>query len=577
MSYYPEIPFGIRKQQSPIAIPKNTDIHGTHYSHWGIGGYLELPDINYRNSIPTSLSISTDGVTSGRRKLGMIVYLIAENKYYQLIPQDGGELVSWEKWNYFRPAKKITLLNPELEFVDDFDDGTIPDSEGNFDWATYDTISGSGDPNDCWIEVFVKPSFANLSDLNNYLANDRSAYPGQICSVLDIKKVYLVISDTNGALTLQEIGGGSSSSEVFLDDIVVSIEAGKSFGKYQNGDTIPALGKTAGEVIHMACLEAISPDLSLSTSSIVQFGSANVSIVLNFDYTIKSLGSSISQLKIERKRAGDSAWSTILDNKDASSPFADNFSQTQYDVSLINYKYTVTDSMGGTNTITYNVTPIAYSAPSISLINLGNETRYRGDSATNYSATITRNSPLIEITSYKLQRSINSGSWTDVGSSVAVAGNQAFVYVNLTETQPLESSLKNANNIKYRINVTDSYTSTNLTEKTISFYHKCGIIYKSSALALSDIDSASGLILQNTKGRTINGVTASGGNYTYYVYDSSAGNLTNIIQNDSLPVLGAFSKQTDVAGENALGSSVTYSVYRSNSTNAFTNSKLIFS
>ena len=99
----------------------------------------------------------------------------------------------------------------------------------------------------------------------------------------------------------------------------------------------------------------------------------------------------------------------------------------------------------------------------------------------------------------------------------------------------------------------------------------------SSSLSLSNVESASGFTLLDSKTRTINGVTASGGNYTYYVYKSSLGDLSNVIQNDSLPVLGAFSKQSDIIGTNPNGASVSYSVYRSNSTNAFTNAKLAFS
>ena len=83
--------------------------------------------------------------------------------------------------------------------------------------------------------------------------------------------------------------------------------------------------------------------------------------------------------------------------------------------------------------------------------------------------------------------------------------------------------------------------------------------------------------LTNNKNRTINGVTASGGKYTYYAYASSAGDLTSIIQDGAAPVLGAFTKLTDISGTNSFGASVTYRVYKSNATDAFTNNSLAFS
>jgi hypothetical protein len=94
---------------------------------------------------------------------------------------------------------------------------------------------------------------------------------------------------------------------------------------------------------------------------------------------------------------------------------------------------------------------------------------------------------------------------------------------------------------------------------------------------LNTILSFGNSYLTNNKNRTINGVTASGGKYTYYAYASSAGNLTSIIQDGAAPVLGAFTKLTDISGTNSFGASVIYRVYKSNATDAFTNNSLAFS
>lgn len=51
---------------------------------------------------------------------------------------------------------------------------------------------------------------------------------------------------------------GCSTEGVFTDDIVVSLTGGKSFGKYVNGETVPAKGKTARQVIADALYESTS-------------------------------------------------------------------------------------------------------------------------------------------------------------------------------------------------------------------------------------------------------------------------------------------------------------------------------
>lgn len=238
-----------RKTNAPLAVISKDSTYGSHYSHWGIGGYMELPSIEYRNAIPSINGISEDLFSSGRRKVGMIVYVISENKYYQLIPREineiditkPGEPVPLKKWLFYRAAKKTILLNPEKQDLDDTEDGTVVDTLGEFgpvggvDSATYGVISGSNDPNHCWTEVFVKGNFNTLDDLENYISNNTSAYAGQICSVLENKKVYLVV-DEMGVLDLLEIGSNTSGGDDLLnDDLQVK---GVSIGSYEDGELI---------------------------------------------------------------------------------------------------------------------------------------------------------------------------------------------------------------------------------------------------------------------------------------------------------------------------------------------------
>jgi len=59
------------------------------------------------------------------------------------------------------------------------------------------------------------------------------------------------------------------------------------------------------------------------------------------------------------------------------------------------------------------------------------------------------------------------------------------------------------------------------------------------------------------------------GNYTYITYAAKFGDLSNILQNGALPVLGAFTKLGDFNFTNAQGHIESYRVYKSNSDAAF--------
>lgn len=579
-----------RKTNAPLAVINKDVTYGSHYSHWGIGGYTELPSIEYRNAIPSADSISEDLFSSGRRKFGMVVYVISENKYYQLIPREINETdptkpgtpVSLKKWLFYRGAKKTILLNPEKQGLDDFDDGTVVDELGEFgspgavDAATYDVISGSGDPNHCWTEVFVKDNFGTVDDLQDYVDSNTAAYAGQICSVIDTNKIYLIADDGSGTLSFIEFSGSSvGGTELFTENIVVSIADGKTFGRYVAGNTIPASGLSPIDVIKMACFEALPPEITFTSASSVAFGQTDLSIVLNFSYLIESLGGVVSEVKIERKRSDETSWVTILNNTASASPFTDAFTQSKYNTAQLNYQITVEDDKGGVKTVPLNINPTPYVKPSISGVSVVSISRNKGDIATTYTGTISKNSALVPVIHYQLQRKINSGAWTSIGSQSFVTGNPSTVSVNIQDDASSDPNVKNADQLSYRIIVEDDYATSTLSETTITFYHRCGVILKDGGLTLADIDSASSMVLQDTKARTVSGVT-SGNAYTYYVYKSSAGDLTSISQG-VLPVLTAFTKQPDITGTNAWGATVSYRVYKSNSKAAFSGAALIFS
>jgi hypothetical protein len=154
----------------------------THFSHAGVGGFVELPTIEYRNSIPTTTVMHNGGLSSGRRKIGMIVYVSENRKFYQLIPRKpDGTIITDAEWNTLPNGKKITLLNPSV---------TINDEDAG------ESFSGSGNQDEVWTEIEVldpkKGVISRDSKVNNITTITESDYNDLIQK--DEKTLYIIIS-----------------------------------------------------------------------------------------------------------------------------------------------------------------------------------------------------------------------------------------------------------------------------------------------------------------------------------------------------------------------------------------------
>jgi len=411
----------------------------------------------------------------------------------------------------------------------------------------------------------------------------------EISNNFELSNVLTGVSLSGETLTFTDITGGTidiviptGSEFVFDEDLTVSLSNGKSFGKYVNGDVIPASGKTTSEILQLALVEALEPTVNLTSPTSIGFNQTAISNVLNFSYTINSLGASVSTVSLEWRRNNTGSW-TVLSTNTGITTFTHTLTDTNFNTQPFNYRYIVTDTAGGTKTATVNLTPAAYVAPSISLSVVAptllsyetNSLRERGNIESNLSGTITRNSPNVALTSYKLQYRVNSGSWTDIGTSVSISG--ATPSISLTNDN--NGTLTNSDTIDYRVLVTDVFQTTTGSTVGVTFRH----VYYVGATSSNPLSEGDILSLQNpslsftNKSRTVTGFTANGGEYTYIVYNNSFGALSNIIQNGALPVLGAFTDEGSVNINSFYGASMEYRIYRSNSTAAFSNVTLTIS
>jgi hypothetical protein len=135
----------------------NLDTYGVLPSELLIGGYQEFTTLDDRDNIPVNNSggssmINPDGISSGRRKIGMIVKTIdpegngqVESKTYCLIPKgyfgNEGQL-SITDWNALSSFEKVVLLDPtsSVTYTDELTGDDV-------------TVNGTGNPDDCWVEL----------------------------------------------------------------------------------------------------------------------------------------------------------------------------------------------------------------------------------------------------------------------------------------------------------------------------------------------------------------------------------------------------------------------------------------
>ena len=316
---------------------------------------------------------------------------------------------------------------------------------------------------------------------------------GSFLVAYDSATGFLSQKDDQGVIS--RIGVAPTASgvlETFPADILVSLSPGKSFGKYTNGDVIPANGKTAVEVIIQSLTEPITPTVTLNSSTTIGFNQTAISNVLTYTYSINSSGATAASTTLEWRRNNTGAWTTLSTNINLFT-FTHSLIDTGFNTQSFNYRYTMTDSQGATNFTTKNITPAAYVLPSITLNVIAatlssietNSKREKGNIVSNISGLITRNSTNVGLSFYQLQYQKNgTGGWTNISGTVSISGATAAIAVtNHNGT----FDLPDANSIGYRVQVTDSYqTATSST----SLVNLLNIIFygPTSSIPLSSSD-----------------------------------------------------------------------------------------
>lgn len=263
----------------------------------------------------------------------------------------------------------------------------------------------------------------------------------------------------------------------FPADLTVSLSNNKTFGRYANGQIIPCSGKTPEEVIQMAIVEAINPTVTLASLTSVAFNQTSINNILNFNYTINTLGASVSSATLEWRRNNTGLW-TVLSTSTTSNTYTHTITDSSFNTQPFNYRYTVTDSSGASTTKTLDITPASYVAPTSSISVSGasistpesNLIREKGNVSSNISGSITRNSINVNLVSYVVQFQSDGGAWVDIGSPVNISGG-SFTISSFNHN-PSQSAT--VNSISYRIKIIDAYqqslnSQTYSSSSTVSF------------------------------------------------------------------------------------------------------------
>ena len=244
--------------------------------------------------------ISGDGWGTGRRRVGMLVYVMSEQKLYQLIPNgyfgNNGSLGVTE-WMALTDAQKFELLAPEESYNAGF--SPIPPPTG-----TYTEGVGSGDGNECWVELVLGGDNIYTSNLADgiTMTEDVGGMPtGTAVSDLTDVKTYDQLFDTILFPTSYPTAGQPSTS---LSDNVSNLQTigatidmilnttanlgnislnGVSQGQYAGNVTAASINGESGPYTLGVGPQGNAIDNQAVNNFVVQIGSNSWTLTTTFD------------------------------------------------------------------------------------------------------------------------------------------------------------------------------------------------------------------------------------------------------------------------------------------------------
>ena len=160
-------PVGINSYVTNFFSPSNLHLGVTHSVN-NIGGYQEFATIAERNAIPTTpnsasaqpyngFTLNDDKWSSGRRRVGMLTFVMETQKLYTLQPvgyfNNGGEL-NETHWDAAPEWERAVRIDPAGAFSSEAN--SVANNFNN-PLVTSDasSLGISNDPNGCWVELVM--------------------------------------------------------------------------------------------------------------------------------------------------------------------------------------------------------------------------------------------------------------------------------------------------------------------------------------------------------------------------------------------------------------------------------------
>jgi len=312
----------------------------------------------------------------------------------------------------------------------------------------------------------------------------------------------------DGAVVSGSVASGAlgyvhlNSGFVFQADLLVTLNSGKTFGRYDNGDTIPASGLSPLQVIELALNEPLPPLVSGYSATVIQFNQQSISNVLNFNYSFPVSGVAVSSCDLSWRRNNSGPWTNLTNAIANPLNYTHTTTNTAFNVQPFNYRYTVTDTAANSTIQYVNITPQSYDPPTMDLSVIANSlfgpesnlVRETGNTNSILSGTITRNETFVNLQTITLQYLL-SGTWVDGYGPINISGSATYT----TPAQSVnDSALGYASGTAYRIHYTDIYTSGNSSPTNVEFHNV--IWYGPSSIIPSNsaqIRALSGAIFDN--------------------------------------------------------------------------------
>lgn len=374
------------------------------------------------------------------------------------------------------------------------------------------------------------------------------------------------------------------------EDINVSLSDGKTLGKYGSGEVIPCTGWTIEQLIKDIAQENQAPIVSLSTvpssgAQKLQYKEPLVSIDVTIHITVNTdinpENSCISSLFYKR----DTNWIVVEEDfPDTEKSFVYDYSGNDENTTF-EFKLITTDTQGLITEAFSQVQFEDWINPTISLIEGNGEQFFPvGGNEIDpiYPALAISNIenpqtyfPITSEDVFSVYRSINGGPFQLVQLNDHLIYDPPYTIVRRDET-----ITPNKQTVRYRAQIildTNRVVFSNIVELTYaSQSYVCSSISDIMTAAAIKGGLPNGEWALNQE-RTISNFSAGEGEYTYYIYPFETPLISiSMGEGSSTEIIGAFTRHPNITVTHNSGISVTYSVYRSNAKNAFTNNYLKF-